>query len=149
MHDSLSLLRNGTRTLRGIVRELLPDGDSRDAILDLILMAYRSARDEVLDIEADEEFQVNRMLELYGCECPSGECDHAHTPKLILHGRLEMDPHVSDSSPVIKGTWVTVSHVISLIVDGWAWADVLRAHPELTEDDIRACLSYTVMTEAA
>ena len=47
MHGNLALLKNGTRTLRGIVRELLPDGDCRDAILDLILMAYRSARDEV------------------------------------------------------------------------------------------------------
>ena len=51
MHGNLALLKNGTRTLRGIVRELLPDGDCRDAILDLILLAYRSARDEVSGME--------------------------------------------------------------------------------------------------
>lgn len=58
--------------------------------------------------------------------------------------RLAFDPNVSDSSPVVKGTWVTAGHVVSLIVDGWTWADVLRAHPELCEDDIRTCLAYTV-----
>ena len=58
--------------------------------------------------------------------------------------RLVFDFSVSETSPVIKGTWVTVSRVVSLIVDGWTWSDILRAHPELTEDDVRTCLAYTV-----
>ena len=57
---------------------------------------------------------------------------------------LVMDPSVSDTSPVVKGTWVTVGHVVSLIVDGWTWGDILRTHPELTEEDIRVCLAYTI-----
>ena len=58
--------------------------------------------------------------------------------------RLVFDFDVSDASPVVKGTWVTVGHVVSLIVDGWSWSDVLRTHPELTEDDVRTCLAYTI-----
>jgi uncharacterized protein (DUF433 family) len=58
--------------------------------------------------------------------------------------RLVFDFNVSETSPVVKGTWVTVGHVVSLIVDGWTWADVLRTHPELTEDDVRTCLAYSV-----
>lgn len=58
--------------------------------------------------------------------------------------RLVFDFEVSDASPIIKGTWITVGHVISLIVDGETWADILRSHPELTEPDIRACLAYTI-----
>ena len=58
--------------------------------------------------------------------------------------RLVFDHNVSDTSPVIRGTWVTVGHVVSRVVDGWSWSDVLRTHPELTEDDIRTCLAYTV-----
>jgi uncharacterized protein (DUF433 family) len=58
--------------------------------------------------------------------------------------RLVFDFNVSETSPVVKGTWVTVGHVVSLIVDGWSWSDVLRAHPELTEEDVRTCLAYTV-----
>lgn len=61
--------------------------------------------------------------------------------------RLTFNFDVSESSPVVKGTWVTVGHIVSLIVDGWTWADILRTHPELTEDDIRVCLAYTVESE--
>jgi uncharacterized protein (DUF433 family) len=63
--------------------------------------------------------------------------------------RLTFDFEVSDISPVVKGTWVTVGHVVSLIVDGWTWADILRSHPELSEDDIRACVTYAMDEENA
>ncbi len=59
-------------------------------------------------------------------------------------GRLDHDPALSETSPIVRGTWVTVDQVIALIVDGWTWKDILRSHPELTEDDLRACLSYSV-----
>lgn len=58
--------------------------------------------------------------------------------------RLTVDPNVSQVSPVVRGTWVTAQQVVALVVDGWTWSDILRTHPELTEADIRACLSYTV-----
>ena len=61
--------------------------------------------------------------------------------------RLVYDFDVSETSPVVKGTWVTVSHVVSLIVDGWTWADILRSHPELSEDDIRTCVAYAMAEE--
>jgi uncharacterized protein (DUF433 family) len=62
----------------------------------------------------------------------------------IWRDRLVFDFDISDVSPVIKGTWITVSHVVSLIVDGYTWADVLRSHPELTEEDVRVCVAYAV-----
>ena len=62
----------------------------------------------------------------------------------IWQGRLVYDFDVSDHSPVIKGTWITVSHVVTLIIDGSTWADILRSHPELTEDDVRACVAYAI-----
>lgn len=61
--------------------------------------------------------------------------------------RLVFDHNISDTSPVVQGTWVTVNHIVSLVVDGWAWADILRSHPELTKADIRACLAYTIEEE--
>lgn len=62
--------------------------------------------------------------------------------------RLVFDENVSDDSPVVKGTWVTVSQVVTLIVDGFTWADILRSHPELTEDDIRVCLAFAIELES-
>jgi uncharacterized protein (DUF433 family) len=61
--------------------------------------------------------------------------------------RLVFDFDVSDTSPVVKGTWITVGHVVSLIVDGWAWSDILRSHPELTEEDIRTCVAFAMAEE--
>lgn len=62
----------------------------------------------------------------------------------IWDGRLAFDFDVSDISPVVKGTWVTVNHVVSLIVDGYTWDDILRTHPELTREDIHACMVYAI-----
>jgi uncharacterized protein (DUF433 family) len=62
--------------------------------------------------------------------------------------RLVLDANVSEDSPVVKGTWVTVSQIVSLIVDGFTWADILRSHPELVEDDIRACLAFAIEQES-
>lgn len=61
--------------------------------------------------------------------------------------RLAFDFEVSEGSPVVRGTWIAAGHVVSLIVDGWAWADILRAHPELSEDDIKACVAYVMGDE--
>jgi len=56
--------------------------------------------------------------------------------------RLAFEPDISETSPVVCGTWITASHVASLVIDGWTWAELLRSHPELNEEDIRACLAY-------
>ncbi|MDB5351216.1 MAG: antitoxin [Planctomycetota bacterium] len=63
--------------------------------------------------------------------------------------RLTMDASVSPDSPVVKGTWITVGQVISRIVDGWSWSEILRSYPELCQDDIRACLAFTVEDEGS
>jgi len=68
------------------------------------------------------------------------------TPPPHWQGRLVYDFSISGSSPVVRGTRVTADHIVSLIVDGWTWSDILRSHPELTEDDLRACLLFA--TEA-
>jgi uncharacterized protein (DUF433 family) len=61
--------------------------------------------------------------------------------------RLVFNFEVSNTSPVVKGTWLTVNHILSLIIDGWSWNDIMLSHPELVEDDIRACIEYTMEEE--
>lgn len=67
----------------------------------------------------------------------------------IWRDRLVYDFDVSEDSPVVRGTWITVSHVVSLIVDGATWAEILRTHPELTEADIRVCVAYAVAEDSS
>ena len=58
--------------------------------------------------------------------------------------RLVFDPSICKTSPLVRGTLVTAAQVVALVVDGFTWDDILYIHPALTEDDIRACLAYTV-----
>jgi len=57
-------------------------------------------------------------------------------------GRLETNPETPTGSPVIKGTTAHVDTVVSIVINGLAWQLVLRMHPGITKDDIRACLEY-------
>lgn len=91
-----------------------------------------SGSDESLDDSCDDDDNQD-----------DDEEDSSEPTPYRWQDRLVIDPNVSKTSPVVRGTWVTVSHVTSLVVDGWTWSDILRTHPELTEDDIRTCLAYT------
>ena len=57
---------------------------------------------------------------------------------------LAFDFNVSNSYPVIKGTWVTTDQIVTLIIDGWTWSDIIKTNPGLTAADIRAAISYTI-----
>jgi uncharacterized protein (DUF433 family) len=56
--------------------------------------------------------------------------------------RIELKPQVLSGKPVVKGTRISVEHVIKLLADGWSEADVLRSYPHLTAQDVKACLAY-------
>jgi len=56
--------------------------------------------------------------------------------------RIELNPQVLCGKPVVKGTRISVEHVIKLLADGWSEADVLRSYPHLTAQDVKACLAY-------
>ncbi|MGD0388257.1 MAG: DUF433 domain-containing protein [Tepidisphaeraceae bacterium] len=56
--------------------------------------------------------------------------------------RIELKPQVLCGKPVVKGTRISVEHVIKLLADGWSEADVLRSYPHLKTEDVKACLAY-------
>lgn len=58
------------------------------------------------------------------------------------HSRIALDPAVLLGKPVVRGTRISVEHIMSLLADGWSEADVLANHPQLTQTDIKACLAY-------
>jgi len=57
--------------------------------------------------------------------------------------RIIFDQAILEGKPVIKETRVSVESVIRLLAKGWSDADILRDHPELQIEDIRACLAYS------
>jgi uncharacterized protein (DUF433 family) len=55
---------------------------------------------------------------------------------------IEEKPGVMMGKPVLKGTRITVEHVLRELGGGTTEGDLLKAHPRLTAEHIRAALLY-------
>jgi uncharacterized protein (DUF433 family) len=60
----------------------------------------------------------------------------------MSHPRISSDLDVMMGKPCIKGTRITVELILRKLGAGRTFADVLDAYPHLTEDDLRAALSF-------
>lgn len=56
--------------------------------------------------------------------------------------RIYCDPRMMGGEPVVKGTRITVAVVVGTMADGMGVKDILKAFPQITEDDVKACLRY-------
>lgn len=56
--------------------------------------------------------------------------------------RIVLDPAVLAGKPVVRGTRLSVEHVVGLLAQGWTTAEILENHPGLVAEDIAACLRY-------
>jgi uncharacterized protein (DUF433 family) len=61
--------------------------------------------------------------------------------------RIVLDPEVRFGKPCIRGTRITVGDVLSYLASGMTEAEVLTDFPQLTRDDIRACLAFAAERE--
>jgi len=52
------------------------------------------------------------------------------------------DKKVLLGKPTIKGTRLSVDHIIGLLAQGWTEQDVLKNYPRLTSKDIQAVFAY-------
>jgi uncharacterized protein (DUF433 family) len=58
------------------------------------------------------------------------------------HPRISLATDVLAGKPVIRGTRLAVEFVIALMADGWTEADILANYPDISHEDIMACLAY-------
>lgn len=61
--------------------------------------------------------------------------------KLNYMNRIMTNPKVMVGKPVVKGTRIPVERVLAHLEENDR-KDIFEAFPELTEDDIKACLAY-------
>lgn len=55
------------------------------------------------------------------------------------------DPNIHFGKPTIAGTRITVQNVLELLNEGMTFTQIIRDYyPELTTEDIRACLKYAI-----
>ena len=56
--------------------------------------------------------------------------------------RIIIDPKVMVGKPIIKGTRLTVQHIIALLAQGMTTEEILHEYKNLTLKDILACLAF-------
>jgi uncharacterized protein (DUF433 family) len=56
--------------------------------------------------------------------------------------RIVADPAVMMGKPCVKGTRISVEVILRKLGAGRTFADILEAYPQLTEDDVRAVLTF-------
>ncbi|MEX2147884.1 MAG: DUF433 domain-containing protein [Candidatus Rokuibacteriota bacterium] len=62
-------------------------------------------------------------------------------------GRITIDPEVRFGKPCVKGTRITVGDVLSYLASGMREDEILSDFPQLTRDDIHACLGFAAERE--
>ena len=61
--------------------------------------------------------------------------------------RITVDPAKRGGKPCIRGLRITVYDVLEYLASGMAEDDILRDFPDLTGEDIRACLEFAADRE--
>ena len=56
--------------------------------------------------------------------------------------RITVDTEVCHGKPCVKGTRIMVWQVVQFLANGDTVDVILGAYPELTREDVQACLAY-------
>jgi uncharacterized protein (DUF433 family) len=61
--------------------------------------------------------------------------------------RITIDPSVRFGKPCVRGTRISVGDILEYLASGMSEDEILSDFPQLTRDDIRACLAYAAERE--
>ena len=62
-------------------------------------------------------------------------------------GIITIEPGKRGGKPCVRGLRITVYEVLELLASGMSHAEVIQDFPDLTEQDILACLGYAADRE--
>jgi uncharacterized protein (DUF433 family) len=60
----------------------------------------------------------------------------------MTHDRIEINPVIMFGKPVIKGTRITVEHILRKLAGEMTISEILADHPHLTPDDVYAAAAF-------
>jgi len=63
------------------------------------------------------------------------------------HSVITMEPGKRGGRPCVRGLRIAVADVLGWLSVGMSHDEILDDYPELTEEDIRACLAYAADRE--
>jgi uncharacterized protein (DUF433 family) len=55
---------------------------------------------------------------------------------------IETNDQILVGKPIIKGTRLSVEHIISLLASGWTEQQILENYPRLTKESLQAVFGY-------
>ena len=58
------------------------------------------------------------------------------------HEYIVSDKEVLLGKPTIKGTRISVEHIVGLLAQGWTENEILENFPRLTKESLQAVFSY-------
>lgn len=56
--------------------------------------------------------------------------------------RIEINPKILLGKPVFRGTRIPLYVVLDLLAEGESIPEIMKAYPDLTEDDIKAAIRF-------
>lgn len=56
--------------------------------------------------------------------------------------RITCDPAIFGGKPIVRGMRISVESILSLLAQGETQDAILEDYPDLSPEDIRACLAY-------
>ena len=62
-----------------------------------------------------------------------------------FEGRIVSDPMICSGKPCVKGTRIPVHLILDLLAAGESYTGVKKAYPNITDADIKACISYAAL----
>lgn len=66
---------------------------------------------------------------------------------MSLQDHIVIDPLIRSGKPCIKGTRIAVADVLDYLGGGMTSAEILEDFPDLTTEDIQACLIFAAERE--
>ncbi len=55
---------------------------------------------------------------------------------------IEINDKILVGKPVVKGTRLSVEHIINLLASGWTEQKIIENHPRLTKENMQAIFMY-------
>ena len=56
--------------------------------------------------------------------------------------RIVANPRILGGKPIVDGTRLSVEHILGLLANGMSNEEIIKSHPILNEESIRAVLAY-------
>lgn len=61
--------------------------------------------------------------------------------------RIVVDPAIRFGKPSVRGTPITVGEVLGFLAEGGSESDLIADFPQLTHEDVLACLGFAAERE--